>query len=118
MEIIGVNVNATKEETTTAPAMTTLNSRNKRPVVPSKKTIGKNTATSTTVVAITAKKISFDPLNPACKGVIPCSIFVKMFSMTTMASSTTKPMAKTTANKVRMLMGESGHVHDKERGDQ
>ena len=104
VEIIGVNVNATKEETTTAPAITTLNSRNKRPVVPSKKTIGKNTATNTTVVAITAKNISFDPLNPACNGDIPCSIFVNIFSMTTIASSTTKPMASTTASKVKMLM--------------
>ena len=28
------------------------------------------------VVAITAKKISFDPLKPASSGDIPCSIFV------------------------------------------
>ena len=60
----------------TAPVITILNSRNSRPVVPCKKTIGKNTATKATVVAITAKKISSDPLNPASLGDMPSSILV------------------------------------------
>ena len=76
VEIIGVKVSATNEEIMTAPVITILNSRNNRPVVPCKKTIGKNTATKAIVVAITAKKISFDPLKPASSGDIPCSIFV------------------------------------------
>ena len=39
---IGVNVSATNEEIITAPDTTILNSRNSRPVIPSKKTMGKN----------------------------------------------------------------------------
>ena len=52
VEIIGVKVRATNEEIMTAPVITILNSRNTRPVVPCKKTIGKNTATKAIVVAI------------------------------------------------------------------
>ncbi len=62
---IGVKVNAANEEIITEPEITILNSRNSRPVIPSIKTIGKNTATSVIVVEITAKKISLAPSIPA-----------------------------------------------------
>ena len=71
---IGVKVNAAKEEMITEPDTTILNSRNRRPVVPSINTIGKNTATSVMVVEITAKKISLAPSIPASFGGIPFSI--------------------------------------------
>ena len=51
-----------------------LNSLNKRPVIPSIKTIGRNTDTSVTVVDTTAKNISFAPSIPASFGSIPCSM--------------------------------------------
>ena len=56
---IGVKVSAANEEIMTEPEITILNSRNKRPVIPCIKTIGKNTATSVMVVEITAKKYLF-----------------------------------------------------------
>ena len=71
---IGVKVKATKEDIVTEPAITILNSLNKRPVMPSIKTIGRNTDTSVTVVDTTAKNISFAPSIPASFGSIPCSM--------------------------------------------
>ena len=71
---IGVKVSAANEEIMTEPEITILNSRNKRPVIPCMKTIGKNTATSVMVVEITAKKISLAPSIPASFGLIPFSI--------------------------------------------
>ena len=74
MASIGVNVSAAKEEIMTEPDTTMLNSRNRRPVIPSINTMGKNTATSVIVVEITAKKISLAPSIPASFGGIPLSI--------------------------------------------
>ena len=62
------------DEIATAPAMTILNSLNSLPVIPSMNTIGKKTAISVIVVAIMAKKISFEPSMPALIGFIPPSI--------------------------------------------
>ena len=67
-------VSAAKVEMTTAPEITMLNSRNRRPVMPSMKTIGKKTAISVIEVEITAKKISLAPSMPALKGVMPRSM--------------------------------------------
>ena len=60
MASIGVKVKAAKEDMITEPLTTMLNSRNRRPVVPSINTIGKNTATKVIVVEITAKKFAYD----------------------------------------------------------
>ena len=72
---MGVSVSATKDEIATAPAITILNSRKSLPVIPSKNTMGKKTATKVIDVAIIAKNISFDPFIPASRGLIPFSIF-------------------------------------------
>ena len=58
----------------TAPDTTKLNSRKRRPVIPSMKMIGKNTANRVTVVERMAKKISFEPSMPASIGRIPRSM--------------------------------------------
>ena len=71
---MGVMVSAAKDDITTEPATTKLNSRNNRPVCPSMNTMGRNTARRVTVVDITAKKISFAPSIPASKGFMPRSI--------------------------------------------
>ena len=84
--------------------MTTPNSRNNRPTKPSKKIIGKKTAANVTEIEITAKKISFEPLIAASIGDMPSSTFLKMFSVTTIPSSTTNPVAKTMAKSVNTLM--------------
>ena len=101
---IGVKVNAANEEIITEPEITILNSRNSRPVIPSIKTIGKNTATSVIVVEITAKKISLAPSMPASFGAIPFSIRMYIFSVITMASSTTSPTDSTMASMESTLM--------------
>ena len=103
LHIIGVSVSATKPETTTAPASVSANSTKSRPVRPGVKASGANTAASVKVIATTAKAISRDPFKAALKGVRPSSMWRKMFSSTTMESSTTRPMASTSDSKVRVL---------------
>ena len=71
---MGVKVSATIEDMPTDPAITILNSLNKRPVIPSMNTIGRKTAISVMVVEITAKKISLEPSIPASLGDMPLSI--------------------------------------------
>ena len=84
--------------------MTTPNSLNNRPTNPSRNITGRNTAAKVIEMEITAKKISFDPLMAASMGVIPSSTFLKMFSVTTIPSSTTSPVANTIANKVNTFI--------------
>ena len=48
--------------------------------------------------------ISLDPESAACMGVSPISMCRAMFSIITIASSTTKPVAMVSAIKVRLLM--------------
>ena len=71
------------------------------------KTKGTNTATSTTVVAIMANETCFAPLYAATKGVSPNSILLTIFSNITIASSTTIPIAKTSAIKVKRFIEKS-----------
>ena len=101
---IGVTVSAANDEITTAPAITKANSRKRRPVIPSINTMGKNTASKVMVVEITAKKISLAPSIPAARGRIPFSIRMYIFSVITMASSTTKPTESTIASMVSTLI--------------
>ena len=102
--IMGVSDSATKAENPTAAATVTPNSPNSRPISPLMKEMGTNTAISTSVVAMTAKPISREPLMAASAGGSPVSIRRTMFSSTTMASSTTRPMASTAASSVSVLM--------------
>ena len=53
---------------------------------------------------ITAKNISLLPSRAACLIGKPSSSFLKIFSVTTIPSSTTKPVAKTIPSKVRILI--------------
>ncbi len=102
--IIGVSVSATKAEIATAPASATASSRNRRPVLPSRKPTGRNTATSTAVVAITANATCAVPRRAATSGGSPRSTRRCTFSTTTMASSTTSPMHSTSASRVSRLI--------------
>src|SRR5690606_7260257 len=101
---IGVSVRATKADINTAAPMTIPNSRNKLPTNPSKNITGRKTAAKVTEMDITAKKISLEPLIAASIGDIPSSTFLKIFSVTTIPSSTTKPVANTIASKVNTLI--------------
>ena len=101
---IGTRVSATKADSMTAKASTKPNSEKSRPAVPGKNEIGMNTAASVTVVDSTAKNTCRVPSTAAARGPRPSARCREMFSMTTIASSTTSPVASTRASSVRMLI--------------
>ena len=81
-------------------ARTKPNSVKSRPASLGRKEIGTKTAISVTVVAITAKNTCRVPITAAARGAIPSARRDWMFSVTTMASSTTRPVASTIASSV------------------
>ena len=99
-DIMGDSVTAMMPEITTAPASVNANSRNSVPVRPCVKPIGAYTAASVIVMDTIGTKISFMPTIAASTGFSPSSMWRWMFSSTTMASSTTRPMASTIASSV------------------
>ena len=75
------------------------------PVEPGKKAMGPNTAESTSPMPMRALVIWSMDLAVASRGERPSSLMIRStFSTTTMASSTSRPMASTMANMVSMLM--------------
>ena len=100
----GVIVSDTNAEINTAQATTIPNSRNKLPTKPCKKITGKNTTANVMEVDNTAKKISLLPSNAALRMGNPASSFRKIFSVTTIPSSTTNPVASTIPSKVKTLI--------------
>ena len=100
-DIIGDRVSATMPEIVTAPAKVKANSRNSEPVRPPCSPMGRYTATSVAVIAITGPTNSRAPRMAASKRLLPSLICRSTFSTTTMASSTTKPTDSTIANNVR-----------------
>jgi len=97
-------VSETKAEIKTAVATTTANSRNSDPINPCKNSTGKKTIAKVMDVEITAKKISFDPSRAALRMGIPFSNFLNIFSVTTIPSSTTNPVARIIPSKDRILI--------------
>ena len=93
----GVRVSETSAEITTAAVSVTENSRSSITSMLLPNSSGANTATSDKVIDTTVKPISPTPVSEACNGVWPRSMWRTMFSITTMASSTTKPMHSTSA---------------------
>src|ERR1700680_297081 len=89
----------------TEKAMVSANWRNKIPVVPGKSATGTNTATSTSDVATTAPATSFMATDAAlCGSVMPSTMWRSTFSITTIASSTTSPVASVMPNSVNVLI--------------
>ena len=84
-------------------AMVTANWRKNCPLIPPRKQQGINTALRTRVMARTGPVISSIALIVAVRGSSPVAMSRSMFSRTTMASSTTMPMARTRPNSVRLL---------------
>ena len=75
------------------------------PVAPEKNAIGTNTADSTVAMPISAPEISRIDLRVASSGESCSSTITRStFSTTTMASSTSRPIASTIANIVSVLM--------------
>src|SRR5436190_367082 len=87
---------------TTARVMA--NSRNSRPMTSPMNKSGISTAMRDTVRLMMVKPICCEPLNAACKRALPRSTCREMFSIITIASSTTKPVAMVSAIRVRLLM--------------
>ena len=100
--IIGVVVSDTTIDTRIAADSTTANSRNRRPTMPPINRIGMKTAISDRLIETTVKPISRAPSSAACSAVLPRSRCRVMFSSTTMASSTTKPVATVSAISDRL----------------
>src|ERR1700680_265582 len=89
----------------TEKAMVSANWRNKIPVVPGKSATGTNTATKTSDVATTAPATSFMATEAAlCGSVMPSTMCRSTFSITTIASSTTSPVASVMPNSVNVLI--------------
>ena len=104
-ESAGESVSALKAEMAIENAIVRENCRYKMPVVPGKKLTGTNTAMSTSEVAMTALVTSFIAREVAAWGSL-CSSWMWRctFSITTIASSTTKPVANVMPNSVSELM--------------
>ena len=89
-------------EATTAMVSVSANSRNMRPTSPVMNNSGMNTAISDSVSEITVKPISLAPRSAASSGGSPFSMWRTMFSIITMASSTTKPVPMVSAISDRL----------------
>src|SRR6187200_2055015 len=101
----GVSVTALNTDSATANAIVIENWAYSRPVVPGKNATGTNTAMSTRPVASTAPNTSRIASDAACLALLPYSWMCRsMFSITTMASSTTMPVARMMPKSVRVLI--------------
>ena len=100
--IIGVTVRDTTAEMAMANDRVTANSRKRRPTSPPINRIGMKTASSETVIDTMVKPICLAPLKAACSGASPASMNRETFSVTTMASSTTKPVEMVSAISERL----------------
>ena len=100
--IIGVVVSDTASDTRIAAESEIANSRNSRPTMPPINRIGMNTAISERLIDTTVKPTSRAPISAASRGAIPCSIWRETFSTTTIASSTTNPVATVIAISERL----------------
>ena len=99
---MGVVVSDTTIDTRMAADMTMANSRKKRPTMPPMNQMGTNTAISDRLMDTTVKPISRAPSSAACSALLPRSMWRMMFSSTTMASSTTKPVTTVSAMSERL----------------
>ena len=100
----GLSVSALIDDSDTATAIVAANCSNSRPVRPGVNATGTNTASSTSVVAITGAVTSSMALRVASRGGMPSDMCRCTFSTTTMASSTTMPIARMRPNRLIVLM--------------
>ena len=99
----GVSVSETSADITIADTRVTAKSCMNMPVMPPANSSGMNTAMSEAVIETMVKPISLAPASVASIRVMPASMWRMMFSITTIASSTTKPIAITSASRVRLF---------------
>ena len=94
---MGVVVNEMTIDTRIAAESVIANSRNRRPMMPPINSSGINTAIRETLIEKTVKPTTGRLCSAACTGVSPSSRCRVMFSITTIASSTTNPLAMASA---------------------
>ena len=92
-ESMGVRLSAAAVETIITMLMLQPSWRNITPASPGVIVSGRKTASIVSVEAMTEIPTSFVPWMAACLGALPRSMCVVTFSSTTIASSTTIPMA-------------------------
>jgi len=97
-----VRVSDTTADTAIAMLRVTANDRKRRPTIPPISKSGMNTASSETVIETMVKPICFAPFSAATSGGSPFSTKRVTFSVTTMASSTTKPVEMVSAMSERL----------------
>ena len=100
---MGVKVKETNKETRVEITTTKANCFIIFPIMPPVSAIGKNTTTSTRVIAKAVKPISFLPSKAACLLFFPISRCLNIFSSTTIESSTRMPITKDIARRVIKL---------------
>jgi hypothetical protein len=101
--IIGVSVSETTAETRMVTARVMANSRKSRPTTSLINKSGISTAMSETVSDMMVKPICSLPLSAAFIGLKPSSMKREMFSIITMASSTTNPVEMVSAISVKLF---------------
>src|SRR3984957_12305575 len=89
-------------ETATATLNVMANSRNNRPTMPVMNSSGMKTAMSEMLSEMTVNPICFAPLSAASMGGSPASMYRTIFSIMTMASSTTNPVEMVSAMSDRL----------------
>src|ERR1700722_9050789 len=94
----GLNVSALNADKITEIAIVTANCWYNRPVMPGINAVGTNTADNTSAMPTTGPEISSIAFRAASFGVSPSSICRSTASTTTIASSTTNPIASTNPN--------------------
>ena len=99
----GLRVNELNAEITVDVAIVNANWRKNWPTIPEMNAQGTKTAVSTRPMAITGPETSSIARIVAARGSIPCSTWCSTASTTTIASSTTMPMARTRPNSVRLF---------------
>ena len=99
---MGVVVSEMIMDTKMAVESVTANSRKRRPTIPPIIRRGIKTAISEMLMVKTVNPISSAPFSAAAKGFMPSSRWRAIFSITTMASSTTKPVEMVMAISERL----------------
>ena len=100
----GARLSARNADSSTEMAIVRANCWYSRPVRPPSSATGTNTAERMRAIATTGADTSFMAWTVASCGVFPCSMWWITASTTTMASSTTMPMASTRPNIVSVLI--------------
>ena len=104
-DIMGLSVSEAIKEASSVAHITTDSGRNMTPAMPVANIMGRNTTQEASVAIVTARPTSDVELMAAVLGSSPNSSWRRIwFSITTSASSTTRPMAMVMASMETRLM--------------